>query len=416
MIGVPALQSFPVPGDPGALRAQANALIDTSSLLDGQSRQILSAGSGVATSWTGAAATAYQTYASTVASDFSDAAGRLADGSQTLYGYADSLEQLQTRAKTADKKSQHWLSQIVTWTTQVEDAQEDLAASETELAGAERDHRIAISRGGLYGSIEASTAAARVAAADRQVSGAQAELANAQHKLEHAQQKFNTWQAEAQSIQDQATSIGRSHAASIADVGISTPPALALSAEPAVAQVAPPPAATPAPVLASPPPAPAIPASPLPPPAGPAPVPASGSAQQKLAAMMSMARSLVGKPYIWGGGHAGFVGNETALPGFDCSGFVSAVLHAGGYLSAPQTTATLISQPGIAAGPGHYVTIWDRPFGSQGHVIININGNWFECGGNSAFNPAGGVAPMTPQGAAGELAGGGFQAYHPVGL
>jgi cell wall-associated NlpC family hydrolase len=69
--------------------------------------------------------------------------------------------------------------------------------------------------------------------------------------------------------------------------------------------------------------------------------------------MVNTANSLLGKPYVWGGGHAGFVSNETSLSGFDCSGFVSAVLHAAGYLSAPQTTDTLPGQPGILSGPGH---------------------------------------------------------------
>ncbi len=47
--------------------------------------------------------------------------------------------------------------------------------------------------------------------------------------------------------------------------------------------------------------------------------------------MVQEANSLVGKPYVWGGGHNGW-GPQT---GYDCSGFVSAVLHAGGYLSSP---------------------------------------------------------------------------------
>lgn len=149
--------------------------------------------------------------------------------------------------------------------------------------------------------------------------------------------------------------------------------------------------------------------------------PAAGSVPQKVAAMTNMANSLVGKPYISGGGHSTFA-NETSQPGFDCSGFVSAVLHAGGYLSAPQTTATLPDQPGILQGPGQYVTIWDRCTGTYGnqHVIIEINGKWYESGGNPQFNPSAndGVTQMTPQEAHSELAGAGapFQPFHPAGL
>jgi NlpC/P60 family len=63
-------------------------------------------------------------------------------------------------------------------------------------------------------------------------------------------------------------------------------------------------------------------------------------------------------PYVWGGGHT-----ETAWlvdSGYDCSGFVSMVLHSAGYLSGPDTTQTLPDSAGILSGPGKYVTIYDR--------------------------------------------------------
>ena len=47
-------------------------------------------------------------------------------------------------------------------------------------------------------------------------------------------------------------------------------------------------------------------------------------------------------------------------PATTAPGFVSAVLHAGGYLSQPQTTVTLPQQPGMESGPGQYVTVYDR--------------------------------------------------------
>lgn len=105
--------------------------------------------------------------------------------------------------------------------------------------------------------------------------------------------------------------------------------------------------------------------------------------------MTSMANSLLGKPYVYGGGHSGW-GSQS---GYDCSGFVSAVLHAGGYLSSPQDTVTLPDQPGIEQGPGQYVTIYDRPLsGENGHVIIDINGQFYESGGEAgAWGGGGGV-------------------------
>jgi cell wall-associated NlpC family hydrolase len=110
----------------------------------------------------------------------------------------------------------------------------------------------------------------------------------------------------------------------------------------------------------------------------------------RVQAMVSMADSLVGKPYVWGGGHSGWATQS----GYDCSGFVSAVLHAGGYLSQPADTTTLPSQPGIASGPGQHVTIYDRDGAGQGagHVIIEIDGQFYESGGESgAWGGGGGV-------------------------
>jgi cell wall-associated NlpC family hydrolase len=78
----------------------------------------------------------------------------------------------------------------------------------------------------------------------------------------------------------------------------------------------------------------------------------------KVTAMLNEAHLLNGLPYVWGGGHtnpAWVVGT-----GYDCSGFVSAVLHSAGYLSAPDTTQTLPGSAGIVSGPGKLVTIYDR--------------------------------------------------------
>jgi cell wall-associated NlpC family hydrolase len=114
--------------------------------------------------------------------------------------------------------------------------------------------------------------------------------------------------------------------------------------------------------------------------------------------MTSKANSLVGLPYVWGGGHSGW----SPQPGYDCSGFVSAVLHAGGYLSQPADTTSLPNQPGIDSGPGRYVTIYDRAQpGENGHVIIEIGGQFYESGGSAgAWGGGGGVEKIgTPSAA-----------------
>jgi hypothetical protein len=121
----------------------------------------------------------------------------------------------------------------------------------------------------------------------------------------------------------------------------------------------------------------------------PLPLSADPTASAKVSAMVHFADSAVGKPYIYGGGH----GDWTPQPGYDCSGFVSAVLHAAGYLTHPVDTTAMPSQPGIEAGPGKFVTIFDRALsGHDGHVIIEINGQFYESGGmHGAWGGGGGV-------------------------
>jgi hypothetical protein len=107
---------------------------------------------------------------------------------------------------------------------------------------------------------------------------------------------------------------------------------------------------------------------------------AGSKAAHKISAMTTMAQLLNGLPYVWGGGHSTF---SMISGGYDCSGFVSAVLHAAGYLAIPQSTQTLPGQPGIEPGPGRWVTILDRTDAgiSTDHVIIDIDGQWWESGG-----------------------------------
>jgi hypothetical protein len=84
----------------------------------------------------------------------------------------------------------------------------------------------------------------------------------------------------------------------------------------------------------------------------------SSAPTARVAAMLNEAHLLNGLPYVWGGGHtnpAWVIGS-----GYDCSGFVSEVLHSAGYLSSPDTTQTLPGSAGILSGPGKLVTIYDR--------------------------------------------------------
>ncbi|MGH2891659.1 MAG: hypothetical protein ACRDPM_00115, partial [Solirubrobacteraceae bacterium] len=112
--------------------------------------------------------------------------------------------------------------------------------------------------------------------------------------------------------------------------------------------------------------------------------------RKRIEDMIRAADGLLGTPYVYGGGHG-------AGGGLDCSGFVSAVLRSGGYLNGAVTTEGFAGQPGIASGPGQYVTIYDRTgCGANEHVIININGRFYESGGGSASGGAPFVHQFTP--------------------
>jgi cell wall-associated NlpC family hydrolase len=131
---------------------------------------------------------------------------------------------------------------------------------------------------------------------------------------------------------------------------------------------------------------------------GPAGGIATSADDPRIQAMLQQASSLVGEPYVWGGGHGGW-GTQA---GYDCSGFVSAVLHAGGYLSSPQDTTSLPSAAGMQSGPGQYVTVYDRDQpGQAGHVIIDIDGQFYESGGeHGSWGGGGGVQQISTPSAA----------------
>jgi hypothetical protein len=147
----------------------------------------------------------------------------------------------------------------------------------------------------------------------------------------------------------------------------------------------------------------------------------AGTGQTGLAGaetMLVAAFSAVGGPYSQANHDSfGQTASDLRSAGTDCSGFVSWVLDQVDPGFGNQTTVTLPGQPGIQPGVGQYVTMWDRPLpGDTGHVIINILGTWFESGGNTTYNPAGGISPMSEAQAVGELTGGGFLPYHLKGL
>jgi len=87
------------------------------------------------------------------------------------------------------------------------------------------------------------------------------------------------------------------------------------------------------------------------------------SAPAPVQAAIQAANSIVGRPYIWGGGHGSW---ESA--GYDCSGSVSFALHGGGFLDSP-LDSTGLSTWGVP-GAGSWITV----YANAGHAYAVIAG------------------------------------------
>jgi len=95
--------------------------------------------------------------------------------------------------------------------------------------------------------------------------------------------------------------------------------------------------------------------------------------------------------YEWGGGHnAGFAPTSGtghgsgAGVGYDCSGAISAILHAAGKLQAPLVASQFMSYGQAGPGGPNDLTIYASPT----HVFAEVGGRFF---GTSMSNPGGGA-------------------------
>lgn len=133
-----------------------------------------------------------------------------------------------------------------------------------------------------------------------------------------------------------------------------------------------------------------------------------GSLDARVARVYEKAQQIHDKkyPYVWGGGHgAGFAPNGG---GYDCSGSVSAVLAAGGFLTSPRVSGAFESF-GVS-GKGKYFTI----YANSEHMFMEFTipgkgtqhfgtGRWGKSWSGAGFNPS-----LHPHG--------GFVARHVKGL
>jgi hypothetical protein len=96
------------------------------------------------------------------------------------------------------------------------------------------------------------------------------------------------------------------------------------------------------------------------------------AAPPRVIAVINAANRINRKPYVWGGGHATWHSR-----GYDCSGAVSYVLHAGGFLAHPKNSSAL-EQWG-RGGRGHWITV----YANAGHAYAMIAGLRWDTAGDA---------------------------------
>jgi cell wall-associated NlpC family hydrolase len=86
-------------------------------------------------------------------------------------------------------------------------------------------------------------------------------------------------------------------------------------------------------------------------------------APKRVRTLIAAFNRIIGKPYVWGGGHARLIDR-----GYDCSGAVSYGLIGAGLLAAPQVSGALARWG--ARGPGRWITV----FANAGHAYLEVAG------------------------------------------
>ncbi len=100
-------------------------------------------------------------------------------------------------------------------------------------------------------------------------------------------------------------------------------------------------------------------------------------APQAVKDVVNNANLIVGRPYIWGGGHGSWYSH-----GYDCSGAVSFALFGGGMIPRPLTSSEL--EGWGAPGPGRWITV----YANAGHTFAEIAGlRWDTSGTESGTGP-----------------------------
>jgi hypothetical protein len=121
------------------------------------------------------------------------------------------------------------------------------------------------------------------------------------------------------------------------------------------------------------------------------------AAPEAIEGAINAANTIVGRPYVWGGGHASFYDSS-----YDCSGAVSFALFGGGLIPQPLTSGDLMRWG--APGPGKWITVYANP----GHTFVEIAGLRFDTvGAEQGTGPRWHLATVSTDG---------YVARHPPGL
>jgi cell wall-associated NlpC family hydrolase len=120
-------------------------------------------------------------------------------------------------------------------------------------------------------------------------------------------------------------------------------------------------------------------------------------APEAVQSVINAANQIVGRPYVWGGGHAGFYSY-----GYDCSGSVSWALHGAALIPEPLTSGSL--EGWGEAGPGKWITV----YANADHTFMEVDGlRWDTVGDARGTGPRWHLMPTSTAG---------FVARHPPGL
>ena len=117
-------------------------------------------------------------------------------------------------------------------------------------------------------------------------------------------------------------------------------------------------------------------------------------------AAIASANDIVGRPYVWGGGHRSFRSR-----GYDCSGAVSFLLHGGGLLSDPLDSSSFMRW-GVP-GRGRWITVYTNPR----HAFVEIAGRRLDTSAVDDLRGGSGPRWRPPR-----HSHAGYRARHPAGF